>query len=162
MTANDASGPSDVGQILAAVLARVPKDRRPLLIAMAERMAAARYRAWAADPTVAAHASALRTCAEREDEIAGRVEGLYPDAAALQRELTAAHPDLGDIDRVLFAGRPLAEQFAMQAGGERLGAATWRAFAAREPDARRSGVLRSCAELEEASAEVLEALLRTA
>jgi hypothetical protein len=152
----------NVGEAIAPVLARVADADRPLLIAIAERLAAERYRGWAADPANAAHADALRACADREEDIASRVEGLYADAGARAREILAAHPDLGDVNRTLFAGRPCAQQFAIQAGGERLGAATWRAFARRETDARRRDVLLSCAPLEEASAEVLERILASA
>ena len=149
----------DVAQVLAGILARVDERERALLIAIAERMAADRYRGWAGDPANAAHATALRACAEREERIAARVEGLYADAAARQRALVDAHPDLPEINRTLFAGRPFGAQFAIQAGGERLGAATWRALASREEDARRREVLLSCAPLEEESAAVLEAIV---
>jgi hypothetical protein len=149
----------NVGEVIAGTLARVAEADRPLLIAIAERMAAERYRGWAADPAVATNAAALRACAAREEDIASRIEGLYPDAVARARELQAANPDLSEINRTLFAGRPLAQQLAIQAGGERLGAATWRSFAKRETDPHRRDVLLSCAPLEEASAEVLEGIL---
>jgi len=146
-----------VGEAIAKVLARVPRDQQPLLIALAERLAAERYRSWAGEVSPAQRAQLL-ACAEREEEIARRVEALYPGAAALQRELLAKHPDVGEINHSLFAGRPLAQQFAIQAQGERLGAATWRAFARGDGDAGRRDTLLACAELEEASALVLEAL----
>ena len=84
---------------------------------------------------------------------------LFPDAAAIQRELLAKHPDLADVNRSIFAGRPLATQFRIQAQGERLGAATWRSFAKRESDVGARATYLACAELEEASALVLEALI---
>jgi hypothetical protein len=149
----------NVAEVIAGALARVAEPDRPLLIAVAERMAAERYRGWADDPANAAHTAALRACAAREEDIASRVEGLYPDAGTRARELLAAHPDLSEINRTLFAGRPFAQQFAIQAGGERLGAATWRSFAKGEADPRRREVLLSCAPLEEASAEILEGIL---
>jgi hypothetical protein len=152
----------NVGDVLAPVLARVAEGDRPLLIAIAERMAADRYRGWAAEPAYRAQADALRACAAREEDIARRIEGLYADAAARARDLVAANPDLAAINRTLFAGRPLPEQLAIQAAGERLGAATWRSFAKREDDPRRREVLLACAPLELASAEVLESILRTA
>ena len=83
-----------------------------------------------------------------------------PDASRIQREILASPPDLEDINRSLFAGRPLHEQFAIQAQGERVGAPTWRSFAARESDAAKRAAFLACAPLEEASAAVLEALLR--
>ena len=147
-----------VGEALAPLLARVPREQQPLLIALAERLAAERYRSWAGEVSDPAQRAQLLACAEREEEIARRVEALHPGAAAIQRELLAKHPEAAEINRSLFAGRPLAQQFAIQAQGERLGAATWRAFARDEADAGRRDTLLACAELEEASALVLEAL----
>jgi hypothetical protein len=158
MTAGDASGLPNVAELLAGVLARVPREQQPLLIAVAERLAAERYRGWAAEPRCEAHRTRLLACARREEEIAARVEALYADAAGAQREILAQNPDLEEINRSLFAGRPLSEQFAIQAGGERLGAATWRAFAREGGEARRQ-VFEACASLEEQSAAVLEGLL---
>jgi uncharacterized glyoxalase superfamily protein PhnB len=148
-----------VGDVVAPILARVDKEHRPLLIAIAERLAAERYRGWAKESLMTEHASQLRACADREEEIAGRVEALTPDAAAIQRALLAKHSDLTDVNRSLFAGRPLHVQFRIQAQGERLGAATWRAFAKQEQSGAARDTYLACAELEEASALVLESLL---
>jgi hypothetical protein len=130
-----------------------------LLVAVGERLAADRYREWAAAPANAAHAPALRACIARELDIAERVEALHPDAAAVQRAIRAAVPELDEINRALFAGRSFAEQFVIQARGERLGAATWRAFASRETEPARRDVLLACAVLEEENALALEAIL---
>jgi len=146
----------DVAAVFAPVLARVSREQQPLLLAVAERLAAERYRGWAgsADPT---HRADLLACAEREEEIARRVEALFADAAAIQRDILAWNPDLEELNRALFKGRPLEDQYTIQAQGERLGAATWRAFADHAPSARETFL--ACAELEEASAAVLEAIL---
>jgi hypothetical protein len=149
----------DVGAVLAPLLAQVPRAQQPLLIALAERMAAERYRGWAGEWDAPDGRAALLACAAREEEIAAKVEALFPDAAALQRDLRAKHPELPELNRSLFADRPLAEQFAIQANGERLGAATWRSFARQEEDGARRAALLACAELEEASAKVLDGLL---
>jgi hypothetical protein len=151
----------DLGAVIGAVLQRVAPERQPLLVAIAERLAADRYRSWAGEPGYQTVASQLLACAAREEEIAGSVEALYPDAAAIQRDLLREHPDLTEINRTLFAGRPLAQQFTIQARGERLGAALWRAIAKREarPEARQT--LLRCAELEEESALVLEAICQS-
>lgn len=146
----------NIAESLARVLAKVPRERQPLLIALAERLAAERYRAWADDPARPDRRAQLLACAEREEEIARRVEGLYPGGAAIQRELVEANPDLIEINRSLFAGRPLAQQFMIQARGERLGAATWRAFAEHAPNADARATFVACATLEEESAAVLE------
>jgi hypothetical protein len=149
----------NVAAVLAPLLQRVPRAQQPLLLAIAERRAAMRYRDWAGAVTAHTTQAHLRACADREEEIAQRIEGLYPDAAATQRALLAAHPDLEEINRSLFTGRPLAQQFTIQAQGERLGAATWRAFAQHEEDPSRRAVFEVCATLEEESAVVLESLL---
>jgi len=149
----------NIGEVLAPILARLPRERQPLLIAAAERLAAERYREWATQVPRADVQTGLRACADREEEIARRIEGLYPSASTVQREILAANPDLLEVNRALFAGRTLDEQFRIQADGERLGAATWRSFAkhAETPAAR--DTLLACARLEEESAAFLESLL---
>jgi hypothetical protein len=148
----------DIAQLFARVLQGVPREQQPLLVAVAERMAAARYRGWALEIGDEERAARLRSCAEREEEIAARIEALYADAAAQLRELRSRRTDIEEATRSAFAGRPLPQQLAIQARGERLGAATWRSFAAGGDAAARAAFL-ACAELEEASAEVLEAIL---
>jgi hypothetical protein len=155
----DASNLPDVAAVLAPILERVRREQQPLLIAVAERMAAERYRGWAAEAAHEAHRSQLLACARREEEIADRIEALYPDAAAVQREILTANPGLEGINRGLFSDRPLSEQLTLQARGERLGAATWRAFAGEARGASRETFL-ACALLEEESAAVLEAILK--
>ncbi len=154
----DASLP-DVAQVLAPILARVPRAQQPLLLALAERLAAVRYRGWAAQPELRAQRADLLACAEREERIAESVESLFPDAAAAQAEIRERNPDLEQINRDLFAARPLRDQLAIQARGEHLGATTWRSFA-READERRRERFEACACLEEESAAVLEGILR--
>ena len=148
----------DVGAILGALIARVEPAEQPLFLAIAERMAADRYRGWADDVQAPELRAGLLACAAREDEIAERVEAIHPDPATVQNRLLAAFPDLGRLNRDVFAGRPLADQFAIQAAGERIGAATWRAFAAARPDAAGRDAFLACAPLEEASADFLEGL----
>ena len=148
----------DIGAVIAPFLERVPPEEQPLFVALAERMAAERYRRWAALATDAEGRKALLACADREEEIASAVEALTPDAGTVQRALLETNPSLPEINSNLFEGRPLADQWMIQARGERLGAATWRAFAGRDEGAQRE-VFERCARLEEASAEVLEALL---
>ncbi len=156
MTAVD---PPDLAALLGGVLQRVPRAHRPLFIAIAERMAAERYRIWAKETRDDARAPHLLACAEREEEIARRVESLYDEADSVRRELLEQNPDLEEINRSIFADRPLEEQFTIQARGERAGAATWRYFAQHaESETTREEFLR-CAELEEESAACLESLL---
>ncbi len=159
MAANDASELPNVAEILAPILERVSREQQPLLVAIAERTAAERYRGWATEPGYEAHRSQLLACAQREEEIADQIEALYPDAAAVQRDILSKTPDVEEINRGLFAGRPLSEQLTIQAQGERLGAATWRAFARGTSSPFRE-TFQACALLEEESAVVLEAILK--
>lgn len=136
----------------------LPRADQPVVVAYAERVAAGRYRAWAEAAKDPASAAALRECADREEEIARRVEAIYPNAAETQRAYLAEHTDLEAVYASIFEGQPLAVQYATQADGERLGAATWRSFAAEQQDPARREVFLACALLEEASAQVLETL----
>jgi hypothetical protein len=148
-----------VGEAIGPLLARIPRAEQPVLIAYAERLAAARYRSWADRPEGARRRADLLACAAREEEIARRVEALFEGAAERQRRLLDANPELGEINRSLFDGRPFREQLTIQAGGERLGAATWRSFARRASEAHARDEWLACAALEEASAAVLESIL---
>lgn len=149
----------NLGGIFARVLQRVPEDQQPLLIAIAERLAADRYRAWAEHPSMAEHAEQLLACARREEEIASRVEALFPGGTEIQREMLLKNPDFMAIPKTVFDGKSLSDQFRIQAQGERLGAATWRALARKEENRVAREVYLACAELEQASALVLEAIL---
>ncbi len=149
----------DIGESIGPVLAQVAREHQPLFVALAERMAARRYRGWAEEPTMAAHRDELLACADREEDIAARIEGLNADAAAIQRDLMSSIPGLEELNRGIFENRTLSEQVTIQARGERLGAATWRAFAREaNSDAVRETFL-ACARLEEDSAIVLERII---
>jgi hypothetical protein len=149
----------DIGQALAPLLQRVPIEQRPLLVAAAERLAAERYRSWARSVTEPDRKASLLACADREEEIARRVEALYPDVESLTRNILARVPELTNVNRSLFAPYAIEQQFRIQAAGERLGAATWRSFAKHSTDPRTAEVFAGCAPLEEESALVLESFL---
>jgi hypothetical protein len=158
MAASGATLPN-VAELLAGVLQRVAEPERPLLVALAERLAARRYRRWADERPLAPRRAELLACAEREEAIAQRIESLHADAAALQTDMLARHPDLEEIDRSVFAGRPLADQLAIQAQGERAGAALWRSLARRAAGEAERATYLACAGLEEESAACLDSLL---
>ena len=149
----------NIGEMLAPFLARIPEDHVPIFLALAERRAAERYREWATRATSDEVRGQLLACSAREEEIARRVEALVDDPRPMQATVTQAIPELPDLISAAFDGQPLREQFTLQASGERLGAATWRSLAAKATDAATRDALPACAELEEQSAEVLEALL---
>ena len=156
---DDESELPDLAKILAQALQHIAPGQRPILLAALERLAGQRYRVWAnehPDPQVK---EGLLACAEREEEIARRVESLHPNAAENQNRLLAANPALLDLNRTLFEGRLITDQFTMQAQGERAGAAAWRAYAAAAIDPSAQELLQSCSPLEEANAAFLQSLL---
>ena len=149
----------NIPEILGQALRRIAPQHQPVLLARLERLAAERYRKWADEYDNQSARQGLLACADREEEIARRVESLDPDASALQDKLMTENPDLLDLNRTLFEGRPLKVQFAMQAQGELAGAAAWRAYAAGASDPLAGELLQSCSSLEEENAAFLQTLL---
>ena len=149
----------NVAEILAGVLRNIDPKLQPFLLAKLERLAAKRYRSWASDHPDQSIKEGLLACGDREDEIASRVESLHPNASAIQDNLLSEHPEILDLNRTLFEGRPLEVQFAMQAEGERAGAAAWLAYAAGASDPSVRELLQSCSPLEQANADFLQSLL---
>lgn len=158
MTDSESSIPN-IAEILAGVLRNIDPQLQPMLLAKLERLAAQRYRSWVSDHPDQSAKKGLLACADREEEIARRVESLEPNASAIQDKLLSDHPELLDLNRTLFEGRPLKVQFAMQADGERAGAAAWRAYAAASSDPSVRELLESCSALEQANADFLQTLL---
>jgi hypothetical protein len=152
-------GIPDIAAIVGQALRKVDPALQPLLLAALEKLAAQRYRAWAADHSDSSVREGLLACADREEEIARRVESLEPNAAAIQKALLSDNPEILDLNRTLFEGQPLNAQFAMQSRGERAGSAAWGAFAAGASSQAAREVLSSCGPLEEANALYLETLL---
>jgi len=149
----------DIAKELSPFFRNIEPGDRPVLLAALERLAARRYRIWAGehpDPQIQA---GLLACADREDEIARRAESLYPNAAESQDRLLAENPELLELSRTLFEGRPLKDQFTMQAEGELAGAAAWRANAVAAADSEARDMLISCSQLEEANAAFLQSLV---
>jgi len=145
---------------LRPIVAALPETARLPFIAALERGAAGRYRGWAAEAAHPELAAGLRACAEREEEIARRVEALAGRSAAGIPGLEAAWSGVREVAVAAFAGRSLAEQLATQAAAERGGAEVWRELAAQPgaaPEAR--AVLLACAALEEESAAFVERAL---
>jgi len=149
----------NIAVILAEVLRSIDPKLQPILLAKLERLAAQRYRAWASDQTDHAVKEGLLACADREEEIARRVESLDPNASAIQDRLLSDHPELVELNRTLFEGRPIKIQFSIQAEGERAGAAAWRAYASAATDPSVQELLQSCSPLEQANADFLQGLL---
>ena len=67
---DDAPDPR-LAELIGPLLAGVAEADRPVVIAMAERIAADRYRAWAEQVRDPLDKARLMACAAREDEIGG-------------------------------------------------------------------------------------------
>ena len=132
--------------LLRPYIEAVAEPARPRFLARLERGAAERYRLWAAE-------------APGEDEIAERVERLFPADAAQLGEIEAALPGARDTYYGVFADLAPREQLRIQANAERQGAAAWRLLASQQSDAGVRDELLACAGLEEESALFLEKLL---
>jgi 4-carboxymuconolactone decarboxylase len=148
----------DIADVGARILQRVPREQQPILLAQRERVSAARYRGWAREVADPDRRSALLACADREEEIARRVEALYPEAASIQRDILARNSDLTGLTGSLFSAYALDQQLILQARGERSGASTWRSFAQDEQNPEARKVFLDCALLEEESATFLESI----
>jgi hypothetical protein len=156
---DDSAYSENAKDVLSHALGRVVREWQPLLAVAVARMAAERYREWAAASTGERYRSRLLACASREEEIARAVEALYRDAARIEQDILHKNPDLAEMDCDAFAGRPLAEQLLVQARSARQGAVTWRALAQQEHDPARNRAFLACADLEELNALVLEATI---
>ncbi|TPW16027.1 MAG: hypothetical protein FD127_379 [Acidimicrobiaceae bacterium] len=147
----------DIGQLLGPYLDQVAPDLRPRFLATLERGAAERYRHWA--NVLPEHAGSLLACAAGEDEIADRVETLFPLDESMREQLLAPLPGARDAYVAVLAGLDVWDQLKVQASAERQGAQAWRALAATQTDAHVVAELEVCSMLEESSAARLDALV---
>lgn len=148
-----------IAEIVGPAIAKYRPEEQRIFAALAERIAASQYRAWAEAADADDQRSTLLLCAQREEEIAQRAESLHPDAGALQEQMLKDNPGLQHQYLGLFDGLTLPDQFALQARAELAGAAAWRAFADACSDPEAAETLRSCAPLEEASAADLASII---
>lgn len=148
----------DFAALLAPHIGSVPEEAVPAFLARLERTAAELYRLWA--KALPEHAEGLLQCAAREDEIADRVEQIYPaeteeQVAAMERAIVPAKKTYYAV----FSGLTPVEQMMIQANAERQGAAAWRGMLDQENNEEIRSALEQCARIEEASADYLDALL---
>ena len=143
--------------LLTPFIEAVPDASRPAFLAALERGAAERYREWAAQAPD--QAPGLLACAEREDEIAHRVDGLFPADADGRAKIEQAIPGARTAYYGVFAGLDLHEQWRAQASAERQGANAWRLLASEQDDPTVREALLGCAALEEESAAHLDGIL---
>jgi hypothetical protein len=147
-----------MADLLGPVLSELERDERPAAIALAERVAAERYRLWAREISDPDMQAVLEVCAVREDDIASRVEAVVAGALSIQESIARAHPELAVRYLALFEQMNLATQLAFQARLQRAAAESWRRLAETSPPHVRATLL-ECSYLEEKTAAALEQLL---
>ena len=149
----------DLGGQVRPLIQTLPVGVQPRIMATLERAAADRYRTWAAVCPEPVQAEGLRACAVREEEVAARIEMAFPSQPDEQRHIGGVLPQIAEAFRSAMARRPVTTQYAIQAAAERRGAAYWRTLASSISDVSVRELLSVCAELEERSAEFLEAIV---
>jgi len=115
---------------LGPILENVSADEAPLLLASLERMAADKYKAWAAQTDEPYEKAGLLDCADRELAIAVFLESLNDDSERISADLRQRFPDMQALYDGVLAGQDRKEQFNRQAAGELGGADFLRQFRA--------------------------------
>ena len=145
------------GELLAEHLGGVPPEAYPFLLSQLERTAADRYRGWADD--VPEHRDGILKCAAAEDEIADRVESMFPPSDNHRALVMGIIPKAKATYYSAFEGFTPAEQMTIQANAERQGANAWQTLKGLYPE--HANELDALSELEISSAEYLDQLLPT-
>ncbi len=143
------------GELLAEHLSGVPERAYPYLLSQLERTAAARYRGWAEQ--VPEHRKGLLACAAREDQIADRVEAMFPPTAEHRAQVDALLPAARDAYYAAFDGYSPFEQMTIQADAEKQGSGAWQNLKQAHPEKATELDQLSAIELE--SAAYLDALI---
>ncbi|MEP5763235.1 MAG: hypothetical protein ABJ308_01510 [Halieaceae bacterium] len=145
----------DFGELLAEHLGQVPAEALPYMLSQLERTAADRYRGWAED--VPEHAAGLLACAGREDDIADRVEAMFPPADEHRQLVAGLMPAAKATYYEVFAGYTALEQMQIQEDAERQGANAWQGLKDAYPD--KAAQLDELSAIELRSADYLDTLL---
>ena len=145
------------GELLAEHLSGVPQDAFPYLLSQLERTAAERYRGWAED--VPAHREGILECSAREDEIADRVEAMFPPSDKHRALVAGIIPRAKKTYYSAFENFTPVEQMYIQSKAERQGANAWQTLKALYPD--KTEQLDALSAIELASADYLDVLLPT-
>lgn len=112
------------------LLALVSAEEIPMVLAILERVAGARYRTWAGQADDTVERDGLLACAQREDEIADFIESLQADPRSLEASLRERVPDFEERYDAVMAGLSRTEQLRVQAEGEMGGSGYMNQFAA--------------------------------
>ena len=145
------------GELLAEHLSSVPQEAYPYLLSQLERTAAERYRGWAAEITTLE--AELTECAAREDEIADRVEALFPPSDEHRALVLSIIPAAKATYYAAFEPYTAIEQMTIQANAERQGANAWQNLKALYP--QYGDELDQLSQIELSSADYLDSALPT-
>ena len=143
------------GELLAEHLEQMPPEALPFMLSQLERTAADRYRVWA--EAVPEHREGLLACAAREDEIADRVEAMFPPTQAHRELVLAAIPAARATYYEVFSGYSPVEQMTIQANAERQGTEAWQGLKDAHPGL--AGKLDELSGIERESADYLDSIL---
>ena len=103
------------------------------------------------------HRDGLLACADREDDIANRVDALFPISEEHQPLVDEIVPLAIETFLGVYSGLSSIQQITIQANAERQGASAWRGLVETYPQF--AGDLESLAKTEESNADYLDALL---
>jgi hypothetical protein len=143
------------GELLAEHLNSIPPEALPYMLSQLERTAAERYRGWA--EAVPEHGEGLLACAAREDDIADRVEAMFPPSDANRELVAATIPAARATYYEVFEGHSPIEQMTIQANAERQGADAWQGLKEAYPEMGEK--LDELSAIELLSAEYLDGIL---
>ena len=143
------------GELLAEHLETMPPEAFPFMLSQLERTAADRYRGWA--EAVPEHREGLLACAAREDEIADRVEAMFPPSTSHRELVLAAIPAARATYYEVFSGYSPVEQMTIQADAERQGAEAWQGLKDAHPGLAEK--LDELSGIERESADYLDSIL---
>ena len=141
------------------LLPLVSEAEVPMVVAIIERIAAGKYRAWAEQSEDDIERDGLLACALREDEIANFIESLQPDPQGMIASLRERIPDFEERYDAVMADLSRTEQLRVQAEGEMGGSGYMSLFAEAAAGAV-AARFESLAMLEEANAKYLSRLIR--
>jgi hypothetical protein len=124
------TGPRSIAGAFEPLLPNVSPEDVPLVVAILERIAASKYRGWAAQSQDHFERDGLLACADREDEIADFIESLQEDSEVKIASLREVIPDFEERYDAVMAGLTRTEQLRVQAEGDMGGSGYMSQFAA--------------------------------
>jgi len=135
------------------------REYRPLLLSLIERQAALRLRAWSTEVVDIIQRRILLACADQKEEIARRIEALFPNAIAIEKEITDTVPEVRQVSLQLLRPVHLKARLSTQALVDRICVLAYRDLAEREDFEQVRQTLMSCAVLDTKAAESIESVL---